>query len=123
MLKSDIGILLVEDEALAAMTLQMILTQSGYTSCHVVATGEDAIASAGQKPPDLLLMDIRLAGTLNGIEAAQQIQASYPVPIIFMTGFTDRECMEQIQALKPVGSFVKPIPIPQLLATIESLFP
>jgi CheY-like chemotaxis protein len=124
MMKSAVNILLVEDEAFAAMTLRQILTHMGYTRCHVVATGEDAIAFAEQNPPDLLLMDIRLAGPLNGIEAAQQILASYQnIPIIFMTGYTSEKIMEQIQALNPVGSFVKPLPITELLTAIESLFP
>ena len=122
MIKSAVNILLVEDEAFAAMTLRAILTQTGYTGCHVVATGEEAIAAAEQALPDLILMDIRLSGTLNGIEAAQQIRASYQIPLIFMTGYADEDFMHQIDALNPVASFTKPLPIPKLLATIDTIF-
>jgi two-component system, response regulator PdtaR len=121
-MKSSVSILLVEDEAIAAMTLRMILKKAGYTDCHVVATGEAAIASVEQDPPDIILMDVRLAGKLTGIEAAQHVHVSYHIPIIFMTGYSDQELMDQIDALNPIDVFTKPFHIPELLSIIDLTF-
>lgn len=119
MIKPALNILLVEDEAYAAMTLRMILERI-YTKCHVVATGEEAIAYAEHDPPDIILMDIGLAGEMTGIEAAQRILASATIPIIFLTGYTHKEFKEQMKAVNPLGYFTKPLQIPELLSKINS---
>ena len=114
-------ILVVEDEAITAMTLKLKLTQAGYEVGKVVATGEEAITSVEQETPDLVLMDICLAGLLNGIEAAQQIQGSHHAPpIIFMTGYPDQELQEQAQQLHPLAYFIKPVSIQDLHNAIAS---
>lgn len=108
-------ILVVEDEAITAMTLKLKLAQAGYEISNVVATGEEAVTSVKQDFPDLVLMDIRLAGLLNGIEAAQQIQGFHPAPpIIFMTGYPDPEIQQQAQQLHPLAYFVKPVNMQEL---------
>ena len=72
-MKRPLNILIVEDEAIIALGIQMELEMAGYGSCQVVATGEDAIACVAQDPPDLILMDNRLAGDMDGIQAARAI--------------------------------------------------
>lgn len=113
-------ILIVEDEAIIAMNLKLQLAHFGYEVSKIVATGEEAITSVEQENPDLILMDIRLAGALNGIEAAQQIQTSHQaLPIIFMTGYPDQELRDQGQLLHPLAYFIKPINIQELKMVIS----
>ena len=116
-------ILVVEDEAITAMSLKLRLTRFGYDISKIVATGEEAIASIEQEKPDLILMDIRLAGELSGIETAQQIQTSHKaLPIIFMTGYSDQELHEQVQQLHPLAYFIKPINVQELHTTITGAY-
>ena len=115
------NILVVEDEALNAMYLKMILTRAGYTIQNIVATGEDAVSKAVSGKPDIVLMDIRLAGEMDGIEAAQIIKGKSSVPIIFMTGYPDREHMERAKRVSPAGYFIKPITSGDLVSAINSV--
>ena len=114
-------ILIVEDEAIIAMGLQMELEEAGYQVCQSVATGEEAIACVAQDPPDLVLMDNRLAGKMNGIEAARALLAVHPLPIIFMTGYAVHEIIERLQELKPLGILTKPVRVFQLAPLIDSI--
>lgn len=114
-------ILIVEDEVMIAMCLEMELTRAGYDVCQRVATGEEAVIVAQDKTPDIILMDIRLAGDIDGIEAAQQIQACTAIPIIFMTGYPDKAVEERAKQLNPFGYFVKPVRIHTLQPLIDSV--
>jgi len=102
-------ILLVEDEAIPAMMIEMGLMASGFDMCPTVASGEDAILAASQQRPNLILMDIHLAGVINGIEAAEKIIAEYNVPIIFLSGYTDPEMAERAFRLRPLAYRTKPV--------------
>src|SRR4030043_1856411 len=85
-----IKILLVEDEVITAMLMKIELRKIGYTVAYHVTTGEDAIINAKQNSPDIILMDIRLAGEIDGIEAASIIKSEFDIPIIFITGYEDQ---------------------------------
>lgn len=122
-MNQSLRILLVEDEILTAIAMEIELKQAGYDVCRRVATGEDAVMVARQESPDLILMDIRLAGELDGIEAAQQIQASSSIPIIFMTGYPDEEIEERARKLNPLGYFLKPVRLPGLQPLIDVVKP
>ncbi len=115
-------ILIVEDEAMIAMCIEMELTRAGYGICQqgAVATGEKAVIIAQRESPDIILMDIRLAGEIDGIEAAQQIQACADIPIIFMTGYPDKAVEERAKKLNPLGYFVKPVQNHMLQPLIDS---
>ncbi len=113
-------ILIVEDEGMIAMCLELELKQAGYEICQWVAKGEDAVRIAQRESPDCILMDIRLAGDIDGIEAAQQIQAQTDIPIIFMTGYPDKAVEERAKKLSPLGYFIKPIRVLTLKPLIES---
>ncbi len=102
-------LLLVEDEFLIAKLLQKNLQLVGYEVCELVSTGEEAVERAGQEQPDFILMDIRLAGKMNGIEAAREIEQRFQIPIIFMTGYSDEEVVAQAKALNPLAYLVKPV--------------
>ena len=111
MKKTAFRFLVVEDEVMAAMCLEMELKRVGYAVCQRVVSGEEAIVSAAQQRPDVVLMDIRLAGELDGIEAAQQIQAAAGIPVIFMTAYPDDNTLERANRLNPLGFFIKPVKI------------
>ena len=113
-MRENIRILIVEDEFLAAVYLQRELIRSGYTVSQPVATGEEAIERAEQEQPDVVLMDIRLAGAIDGIEAAREIVSRHAIPIIFMTGYSDGETRERAQRLAPAAYLIKPLQIYQV---------
>ena len=106
---------------LAAIHLQMRLNNLGYEVCQPVATGEYAIKSVEKEKPDIVLMDIRLAGEMDGIEAAQEIHSCYGTSIIFMTGYQDEDLMERAQKLKPVAYLIKPVEIYEIESAIDNL--
>lgn len=120
-MKLPLNILIVEDEAIIALGIQMELEMAGYGNCQIVATGEDAIACVAQNPPDLVLMDNRLAGEMDGIQAARVILAAHPLPLIFMTGYAADDMMQQAQSLNPYGYLVKPIRVYEIEPLIDSL--
>ena len=122
-MKSPIRILIVEDEMLTALALEMELKHAGYVVCNNVVSGEEAVASAARDHPDVILMDIRLVGELDGIEAAQRIQAAAPIPIIFMTAYKDETLTERVQQLKPLGYLSKPVSPHVLKPIFEAAFP
>jgi len=78
-------ILVVEDEALIAASLVHTLTSLGYSVQEPVSTGKDAISSVTSDPPDLMLMDIELIGSMNGIETAEKIRSIINIPVVYLT--------------------------------------
>jgi len=114
-------ILIVEDEAIIAMGVQMELELAGYDASQIVATGEEAVACVAHDPPDLVLMDNRLAGKMDGVEAARAILAVHPLPIIFMTGLAADDIMQRAHDLNPLGYLIKPIRVCEIEPMIASL--
>ena len=107
-------ILIVEDERLIALDLQRRLTQLGYAVVGIAASGPQAITTAYQLQPDLVLMDIRLQGEMDGIEAALHIQQARPIPIIYLTAYVDDATMQRAQATSPRGFLRKPFHVRDL---------
>ncbi|MDQ7826828.1 MAG: response regulator [Candidatus Eremiobacteraeota bacterium] len=120
MRKKPVRILVAEDEAIIALGIKCELEQAGYEVCALVASGEKAVASVAQKQPDLVLMDANLAGKTDGIEAARIITSEYSVPVIFMTGYSDRDRMERAKDLDPLGYFMKPVDVAIMKQLIDS---
>ncbi|MCS7080604.1 MAG: response regulator [Chloracidobacterium sp.] len=102
-------ILIVEDEALVAEALRVRLEQLGYGVVGVTATGEEAVEMVVTTHPDLVLMDIRLAGQLDGVAAGEQIQARFGLPVVYLTANTDRETLNRVLSSRPAGYVSKPI--------------
>ena len=111
-------LLIVEDDGILAANLEHILTDLGYGVLGPVATGEEAITLLRDHPADLVLMDIELAGELNGIETAEIINRSSDVPIVFVTGFSHDPLLEQARLVAPYGYLIKPVPERELAATV-----
>src|SRR5665647_2324164 len=112
-------ILVVEDEAEVAETLNIMLKKFGY---HVVGCenlAEDAIQKAGELRPDLVLMDIELAGKMDGVEAADSIRKKYHIPVIYITAICDTKTLERVGASIPYGFILKPFKEDELHTVIE----
>ena len=105
-------ILIVEDEYIVQLDLQSRLRRLGYSVVGVASEGEEAIAKAAELSPDLVLMDVRLEGPMDGIEAARQIRAARPIPVLYVTAYTDASQQGGSQELRPCLS--KPFLTPQL---------
>jgi len=118
----SVKILLIEDEALNAFCLEMELEQARNKVCGTAATGEEALTIFPDAQPDLVIADIHLAGNLDGIETAQQIQAMVQIPLIFITGYSDKGLRERAQAVHPIGYFMKPVSIQELNTAIQAVF-
>lgn len=101
-------IILAEDEAIAAMSLKMNLDRLGFT-VSAVATGEQACRLFGERGADLLLMDIQLAGGLDGIETVRRIRRQAAVPAIFMTGYEAVRTDRMLAGLEHAGFLIKPV--------------
>ncbi len=112
-------ILVVEDEAVTAKDLASELVQLGYEVAALAATGEDAIRLAAELLPDLILMDITLAGPMNGIQAADQIRKVHAIPVVFLTAHSDIETIERAKTADPFGYLPKPCNVNSLMSTIE----
>ena len=112
-------ILIVEDDGILAAFLQDTLTAFGYTALQPVATGEEAIAKAAEQKPQLVLMDIELAGEMNGITAAEHIQSASDIPIIYLSGYSQYPLLQKAKVVAPYGYLVKPVPVEELAAMIE----
>ena len=112
-------ILIVEDESIIALDIKTSLLEAGYGVAAIVMSGEEAVESAAIYQPDLILMDIRLRGAIDGIEAARQIRAQSNVPIVFLTAYTDRDTLNRAKATDPFGYLIKPFDDHNLIITIE----
>ena len=112
-------ILIVEDEAIIAEEIKTGLEDMGYSVTSIVKTGEAAIEKAQQDRPDLILMDIRLEGKIDGIEAAERIRSRFGVPVIFLTAHVDEEKLDRAKLALPFGYLLKPIQDRDLKVTIE----
>lgn len=112
-------ILIVEDEGVVAKDIRSTLKRLGYTVPAVVSSGEAAIERAADLRPDLVLMDIVLKGTMDGIEAAAQIRDRLDIPVVFLTAYGDDETLQRAQVTAPFGYILKPFGERELLISIE----
>lgn len=114
-------VLIVEDEILVALRMEMDLSNLGYEIYEPVSTGEKAVKMVKETSPDVVLMDIRLAGDIDGLEAAQAIRTFSPVPIIFVTGYPNESLKERAENLKPASYLIKPVLMHEVQSAIEGI--
>ncbi|MCP4714029.1 MAG: PAS domain S-box protein, partial [Deltaproteobacteria bacterium] len=112
-------ILIVEDEILIAEDLKNKLKQAGYQDVATAASGEEALRLAAVRSPDLVLMDIRLSGRLDGIQAAEALNAGQQTAIIYLTAFANDEIIERAKKTRPCGYLLKPYSELELRTNIE----
>lgn len=112
-------ILIVEDEAPIAMEIEIRLAKMGYSTLGPAATGEKALLLAESNHPRLALMDINLAGDLDGIETATRLRDRYDIPSVFLTAYSDDTTIQRASVSGPLGYLTKPFSDRDLHAAIE----
>ena len=112
-------ILIVEDESIVAEDIHDSLQNLGYTAAATVSSGEEAIAKAEEIHPSLVLMDIKLEGAMDGVEAARHIRSHFDIPVIYLTAYADEETIEQAKATESYGYILKPFQERELRASVE----
>ena len=100
-------ILVVEDERITAEDIKAGLKFAGYKVPVICSTGEDAVRQAARLEPDLILMDIKLKGEMDGIEAAAEIRKVQDIPVIYLTAYSDEKTVERAKLTEPSGFLVK----------------
>src|SRR5581483_3641683 len=114
-------ILIVEDDATIALGLRMLLYHWGYDVIAVAASGEHALVLAAAEPPDLVLMDVRLDGRMDGIETAAMLRERHHMPVLFLTAQNDPRTIERLAASEAGGVLFKPVDPDRLRAVIGQL--
>lgn len=113
-------IMIVEDEHVVALGLQETLELSNYQVGAVARTGDEAIQKATEVRPDLVLMDIQLKGSMDGVEAATRIRQNLDIPIIYLTAYSDESTLKRAKVAEPFGYLLKPFEQQALHTAIET---
>ena len=115
-------VLIVEDEALLALSYKLSLEKKNIQVTGIVATGEDAVRESERERPDVVLMDIKLGGSIDGIEAARILSVTQGVPCLFITGNADETTKNRaLKLVGPLRYLVKPVDSDSLGITIENM--
>jgi diguanylate cyclase (GGDEF)-like protein/PAS domain S-box-containing protein len=112
-------IMLVEDEVIVAMDVQQRLEKLGYEVVAHATSGEEALRFAEKTNPDLILMDIKIRGEMDGIETASHIRKSQDIPIIYVTAFSGDETIKRARETEAFGYLIKPFDDRELRSSIE----
>jgi CheY-like chemotaxis protein len=115
-------ILVVEDELIVARDIAMLLQEIGYVALGPANSGEQAIEMARQLRPDLVLMDVRLASAMDGIEAAQIIRNQFSLPVVFLSASTGGGNTERAKLAEPAGYLSKPFSKYELRDVLAAAF-
>lgn len=104
-----VRVVIVEDEAITAMATGAMLKRLGHEVLATVSSGEAALEAVRQGRPDLVLMDIRLGGQLDGIETARRLRQSMKVPVVFVTAYVDDQTRRRAADIAPLAFVAKPL--------------
>jgi DNA-binding LytR/AlgR family response regulator len=118
----NIRVLIVEDKSIVAAGIEALLKRHSLEVIGICDTGEEAIRLAAETLPDLILMDIELAGAIDGIAAAKIIQENQDVPIIYLTDFTDDKTVDRAKKTFPANYISKPFQEMNLIRAIDLAF-
>lgn len=116
---SSTNVLLVEDEQIAAMDIREMIEQSDYNVTAVVDSAEDALSEVDEVPVDLVIMDIRLNGERDGIDAVREMNENQQLPVVYLTAHSDDDTLQRAKDTNPAGFLVKPVTEADLRTTIE----
>jgi PAS domain S-box-containing protein len=112
-------ILIVEDESVVALDIQSRLMRLDYAVPAIASSGEEAIHRAEKLRPDLALMDIKLKGDMDGVEAAEEIRTRLDIPVVFLTAYADAATLQRAKITESYGYLLKPFKEGELHTTIE----
>lgn len=121
--RKGFGVLVVEDERIISLAMSAMLRALGHRVLACVASGEEALAAASSLAPDLVLMDIRLEGEMDGIDAARAIRKGRDVPVAFTTAYTDPATRDRALATGPLAFLPKPVTPRDLVNLFAALAP
>lgn len=113
------SVLIVEDERIFAKDLQQTLADMGYDAFAIAASADDAIVRASERCPDLVLMDIRIKGSRDGVDTAALLREQFGVPIVYLTAHADDATIERAKRTEPYGYLMKPVKSVELRSAIE----
>jgi AmiR/NasT family two-component response regulator len=116
-----VKVLIVEDEIINAMALSELIPRWGLSVVDMVTNGEDGIRAAEEHRPDVVLMDIAIHGSIDGIAAAREIRDRVGIPVVFMTGYDDDETIRAARELEPLAILVKPLDATRLKEVLRSV--
>lgn len=111
-------VLIAEDEQMVAMDIEQALLSLGYEVAGIAESGRNAVRLAEECAPDLVLMDIRLKGKVDGVTAAAEIRRRWQIPVVFVTANTNDDTLVRAKAASPYGYIIKPFRLKELNATI-----
>jgi CheY-like chemotaxis protein len=114
------SILIVEDDNIIVMELKDRLQAWGYAVAGVASSGKVAVEKAAETRPDLVLMDVRLKGDMDGIEAAEAIGNRFDIPVVYLTALADQNTLQQIRMTEAWGCVIKPFEGRELRCAIET---
>jgi len=115
------NILIVEDDSLIGTGLKLCLEEFGFHVLPVISAGPEAIQSARENKPDLILMDMTLRGSMNGHEIMTVIRRESSVPVIYLTGGDQYEMDDKVKDTKPCDFLIKPFEDEELVRRINKL--
>jgi len=113
------SVLIVEDEGIIAQNLRELLIGFGYDVLGIASTSDQAMAYASERCPDVVLMDIRIKGKLDGIATAELLTKQFAVPIVYLTAHADAATIERAKQTQPFGYLTKPVRPDELRSAIE----
>lgn len=117
----EMKVFIVEDDRITQMYLEHMLLQEGHSVLGFAVAGEKAIPKIEEYKPDLILMDIELEGEMNGIDTASLIRSTSQVPIVFITGNSDRvKTDERMKEIQPLAVLIKPVMDGDLTSVLNS---
>lgn len=112
-------ILVVEDDRVVARDLAQQMSRAGHTVVGITARGEDALPLAAETLPDLVLMDVRLEGELDGIDTARLLRENLNLPVVFLTAYADEDTVRRATLTEPFGYVLKPFDDTQLRTVVD----
>jgi CheY-like chemotaxis protein len=117
----SLRVLIVEDEFFISLDMQNLVQALGHTVVGIAVSAADAVRIAGREQPDVALVDIRLVGTRDGIDAAQEMFNRFAVPSLFVTANTDPQTRARAQAVQPLGFLEKPVTTQRLRVGLRAV--
>ena len=112
-------IVVVEDERIVALEIAERLKRIGYEVSDLASSGEEAIPKIEKIRPDLVLMDIKLKGDMDGIDTAEQVQSRFGIPVVYLTAQADEDTLQRAMISEPYGYLLKPFEERELHTNIE----
>lgn len=113
------SILIIEDDALVASSIQEVLEELGFAVAGIASSGPEALSLVSREVPDLALVDIRLAGSMDGIELAGELLRRFNVRSIFLSGAFNTETMARARRVEPLGFLAKPFRPSQVFNALQ----